>query len=419
MSDDRRKDGEKNILELSLLHRAMEFFEQPQSWAVWRVALLAMLLAGGMGLAWRAASAPVVVAFAAGALLLLFFAADSLLLRYLPRRRISFGPWKAQAIVLLLPRAATGAALALVGAWAGWAAALLALLALQLLGLALLWWGAVVEPQRLSLTRLEVTLPGLPADAPPVRLLHISDIHLERITAREEALLALAASAEPDAIVITGDYVNLSYNRDEKTLSQVRGLLQRLRAPHGVYATLGSPPVDLRQTVAPLFEDLPVCLLRDGWAALDLGQGRRLVILGVDCTHHLDEDGQRLHEVVSAAPNGVPRLLLYHSPELMPQAAAHGLDLYLCGHTHGGQVRLPLLGPILTSSQLGRRYVMGHYREGSTQLYVSRGVGLEGLSAPRVRFLAPPEITLVEVSGLRKGRDTEDHGEGREERRRV
>ena len=87
----------------------------------------------------------------------------------------------------------------------------------------------------------------------------------------------------------------------------------------------------------------------------------------------------------------------------MPQAVAHGIDLYLCGHTHGGQVRLPLIGPLLTSSKLGRRYVMGHYREGATHLYVSRGVGFEGLGAPRVRLLCPPEIALVEVSAERQG----------------
>ena len=109
----------------------------------------------------------------------------------------------------------------------------------------------------------------------------------------------------------------------------------------------------------------------------------------------MEEDGRRLGRLVEQAPNGVPRVLLYHSPELMPQAAGHGLDLYLCGHTHGGQVRVPGYGALITSSQLGREYVMGHYRRGTTNLYVSRGVGLEGLSAPRVRFLAPPEITLV------------------------
>jgi hypothetical protein len=83
----------------------------------------------------------------------------------------------------------------------------------------------------------------------------------------------------------------------------------------------------------------------------------------------------------------------------MPQAADHGIDLYLCGHTHGGQIRLPVIGAILTSSQLGKRYEMGHYHEGQTHMYVSRGVGLEGLSAPRIRFMAPPEITLVTLVG--------------------
>jgi predicted MPP superfamily phosphohydrolase len=81
----------------------------------------------------------------------------------------------------------------------------------------------------------------------------------------------------------------------------------------------------------------------------------------------------------------------------MPQATEEGIDLYLCGHTHGGQVRLPLIGPLLTSSHLGRQYVMGLYRSGRTHLYVSRGVGLEGLSAPRVRLLTRPEITMVTI----------------------
>jgi len=156
--------------------------------------------------------------------------------------------------------------------------------------------------------------------------------------------------------------------------------------------------VDLRQEVVPMLEALPLRLLRDEWTTVELGQGMKVVLMGVDCTHYRDEDAARLADVALAAPKGAPRVLLYHSPELMPQAIEHNIDLYLCGHTHGGQVRLPLLGPILTSSQLGRRYVMGHYHQGRTHLYVSRGVGLEGLSAPRVRLLAPPEMTLVTLS---------------------
>jgi hypothetical protein len=159
--------------------------------------------------------------------------------------------------------------------------------------------------------------------------------------------------------------------------------------------------VDLRQVIVPVLQSLPLRLLRDEWTTVDLKTGGSLVLMGLDCSHHLDQDSQRLAEVAATAPNGAPRMLLYHSPELMPQASRHNVDLYLCGHTHGGQVRLPLIGPILTSSQLGRRYVMGHYCEGSTHLYVSRGVGMEGLSAPRVRLLAPPEITLVTLHGIK------------------
>jgi predicted MPP superfamily phosphohydrolase len=117
----------------------------------------------------------------------------------------------------------------------------------------------------------------------------------------------------------------------------------------------------------------------------------------MDCSHHLPTDEALLDEIMAEAPRHLPQVLLYHSPELMPQVAGHGVDLYLCGHTHGGQVRLPLIGPLLTSSQLGRRFVMGLYKLGRTQLYVSRGIGLEGLSAPRVRFFCPPEMTVISI----------------------
>jgi predicted MPP superfamily phosphohydrolase len=76
-------------------------------------------------------------------------------------------------------------------------------------------------------------------------------------------------------------------------------------------------------------------------------------------------------------------------------------DLYLCGHTHGGQIRLPLFGALITSSDFWKRYEMGRYEEGHTTLYVSRGLGMEGMGAPRARFLAPPEIVLWTLKGVR------------------
>lgn len=391
----RTPEEERNILEHGYLHRLMVLFQLPDGWPAPAVCLLLAALAAAAGGVWWLLGAPRPLILGAAVIQFLFSAGDVLLLWSLPRQRISFGPWKAQVVVLAVPRAAATGTVALLGVWPGWPWALGGVLAVQALGAALLYWGAVVEPGRLSLTELEVEVEGLPVGSRPLRLLHITDLHVERLADREEEVLALAEEARPDVIVLTGDYVNLSYNGDAKTHADVRRLLRQLEAPYGVYATLGSPPVDLREHVPGLFEGVPVRLLRDEGVTVDCGNGRRLTLLGVDCTHHLDEDGAALARLAEEAPGDAPRILLYHSPELMPQAAEHGMDLYLCGHTHGGQVRLPIYGAIITSSQLGKAYVMGHYRRGRTHLYVSRGIGFEGLSAPRVRFLAPPEVTLV------------------------
>ncbi len=223
---------------------------------------------------------------------------------------------------------------------------------------------------------------------------------MEYLTKREAQVLEIVKEAQPDLIVISGDYVNLSNNRDPKTLAQVHELLSQIDAPYGVYAVLGTPLVDLAETVVPLFDDLPIVLMRGEWQKIGVGNGRFLIIIGMDFTHNLPIDRERLAKLAATAPKDAPQLLLTHSPEIMPEAAEHGIDLYLCGHTHGGQVRLPIFGPLLTSSQLGRRFVMGFYKMGRTHLYISRGIGLEGLSAPRVRFLCPPEMTLVTIKSV-------------------
>jgi predicted MPP superfamily phosphohydrolase len=391
---------EKTGLEFSLLHRTMEFFHHPATWPAHLVALAALTLVALVTAVWRRVGRLRRVARVAGLVHLAFLVADAHILRQLPRRRISYGPWKAQGAALAVPRTAAALLLPLCAGIFGATGTLAAHVGLQALGSLLLTWGALVEPRRLALTTMELALTSLPAGSPPVRLLHVSDIHMERPGRREEELVGLAEATRPDLIVITGDYLNLSFNRDAVAVESVRRLLRRLHAPFGVYAVLGSPPVDLREVVVPLFDGLPTRLLRDEWVTADLGHGRSVHILGLDCNHELEIDGKRLAELAAPGPQGGVRLLLYHSPEMMPQAREHGFDLYLCGHTHGGQVRLPIYGAVLTSSRLGKRYVMGHYAEEGTHLYVSRGVGFEGLSAPRVRFLSPPEITLFTLRPL-------------------
>jgi hypothetical protein len=333
---------------------------------------------------------------------LIFALGDWLLLWWLPQSRRSFGPIGPQLYVKTAPRVGVALVMALLG-WvfgAGYLVHLLGVLVLlQLAGTAVYLWGTLREPFALATSHMPIESPGLPDHAPPLRLLHLSDLHVERLTRREAKLLELIEQAQPDLIVITGDYLNLSYVDEPIARAEVRKILEKITAPYGVYATLGSPPVDRRATTPSLFEGLPIRLLRDEVAVLNFADGRTLSLIGMDCDHDLDGDAQVFQNLFKLVPPDSTTVLLYHSPELMPVVQNYPVDLYLCGHTHGGQIRAPLYGAILTSSALGKRYEMGPYVEQNTTLYISRGIGLEGLSAPRMRLFCPPEIILFTLAG--------------------
>jgi len=392
-------DEPVDFLEEGFFYKVLLLFHRLATWSPWQVVLGGLLLASIVFLVWVLITSDASVALMAVLIFVLYLLSDLWLLRSLPVHQISFGPWQPQLFALALPRffVAVMASVITVILGNGWGLFIMAFG--QLIGSVALVYGTVVEPLRLTMTYLDIETSQLPYDAAPIRILHISDLHVERLTIREEDLLQLVRKAQPDLILITGDYLNLSFTNDPESQAEVRQLLGQLSAPYGVFATLGSPLVDIRDVVTPLFDNLPICLMVNEWEQVQLGDDRRVVLLGLDCSHHLPTDRRRLANLVTASPDNGLNILLYHAPDLMPEASQHEVDLYLCGHTHGGQVRLPGYGAILTSSQLGKRYEMGLYQSGRTHMYVSRGVGLEGLSAPRVRFLAPPEITLITMRG--------------------
>jgi predicted MPP superfamily phosphohydrolase len=219
---------------------------------------------------------------------------------------------------------------------------------------------------------------------------------MERPTPRDDRVLTLAADLAPDLIVLTGDYLNLSYADEDAANAHARDWLSQLTAPLGVYAVLGTPEVDLRHRSEDLFAGTGVRWLRNEVALVGDGL-MSLAVVGVTCDREPEVDLAGLTTALGDVPAGSFTVLLYHTPDLMPEAVALGIDLYLAGHTHGGQWRLPGYGAVITSSAYGKQYEMGHYWERGTQLYVSRGLGMEGLAAPRARFLCPPEAVLVTV----------------------
>jgi predicted MPP superfamily phosphohydrolase len=332
--------------------------------------------------------------------LLAFALADWGLLAILPRRGISFGfvqpPFLGITALRWLVSVLTAP---LAASWV--VPALIALSVVQLAAWILMAYGTLVEPFRLQVTRLEIASPKLANPAMPLRVVQLSDLHVERLTHRDHALPALVAELAPDLIVLTGDFLNTSYNSDPRALADLRALLAELQAPGGVYAIWGTVEVDIPHLLRPVLQDLGIVVLEDQAVELTI-RGHHLWLMGMSCTRDLAADGARLRSLMDDAPPGAFTTLLYHIPDLMPQASSLGVDLFLAGHTHGGQWRLPGFGAILTSSRYWKRYEGGHYQEADTHLYVSRGLGMEGFGTPRARFFCPPEVVALALSGTGK-----------------
>ncbi len=311
------------------------------------------------------------------------------LVAWLPRTGRSFGPVKPAVLQLTVARSLF--ALLPVPVWL--------FTFIQLFGTALVIYGFWIEPFQLKTTRMTLKSPKLKKGS-SLKILHLGDIHFERHTRREKDLLQYIKELKPDLILFSGDILNLSYLHDDLAWQGARSLLKQIStlAPLGLYLVTGSPAVDLEEIMPNLLADLPVRLLENETVTIPAGDDQ-ITIAGIHCTHYPFEDGPALEELTYAIQDqDRVRILLYHTPDLAPIAARLGYDLQLSGHTHGGQVCLPFYGALFTGSLYGKQFESGLYQMGEMKLYITRGIGLEGAGAPRVRFLCPPEIILWEIS---------------------
>ncbi|RME58479.1 MAG: hypothetical protein D6790_11910, partial [Caldilineae bacterium] len=322
-------------------------------------------------------------------------------------------------------------------------------------GAALASYAFLREPFEVELERRTISLPRARGRLPRqgLRLLHISDLHFRGADRREQAkvqrVLDLVRDVEYDLIVHTGDFLH-----HDGGLANVLRLVRALPRPRlGSYAVLGNhdyatydmskalrytwrnfiaqesrrkgvpPPalqpsrvertrqyvrfglhllhnrVDGEPTGANDVPRLRYELEQRGVQVLHnrsvhlnsaLGQeGLDLYLAGVD---DLQEGHPDLAAAFREVPSDAPLVLLAHNPDILQAPAALRADLVLAGHTHGGQIVLPLIGPAHTQTELlSRRHASGYLRRGNTQIYINRGLG-EGIP---LRFGAPPQITLI------------------------
>jgi hypothetical protein len=257
-------------------------------------------------------------------------------------------------------------------------------------GLVAGFWVAMnfLRPPRAELTRLELTLPRLPKAFDGYTIVHLSDLHVGalRSVARLRRRLEVLSGAAPDLLVVTGD---LGGRRREE-VAAAAGEMTRLAVREGRYAVLGNH--DHRAGAGFVREELEGCGFRVlvNEAAPLSRQGERLWLVGCDdCSYRRYDD---LARALRGVPPEEEKILLSHSPDLWPEAREQGIGLMLSGHTHGGQIVVPGLGPLVVPSRFGRRWAAGLFRAGRSQLYVNRGVGEV---VPPVRLGCPPEVAVI------------------------
>jgi predicted MPP superfamily phosphohydrolase len=277
-------------------------------------------------------------------------------------------------------------------------------------GVACVLYASLVERNWFTLRRHRV--PSLPAGTRSIKILHISDLHFRRGQRRKQRFLARLARTTPDIVVCTGDFLDEESGIDTAVdaVSQIKPSSAALfvLGSHDYYSSsFGNPLKYLRGPSnrkppkgTPLpWRDLVSKLEAHGWelilnraTTVDVQGLGTIDVVGLDDPHIGRDD------LTVASPRTAPgfRLGVVHSPDAAPALAELGYDLIVCGHTHGGQLRLPGFGAIVTNSKMPRAMARGVSRIGDSWLHVSAGLGTSQY-AP-IRFACRPEACLLELT---------------------
>jgi predicted MPP superfamily phosphohydrolase len=290
--------------------------------------------------------------------------------------------------------------------------ALLASGAVAAAGAATLAYSVLAEPKLFTLRRID--LPALDAGAWPIRLLHLSDLHIVPGEARKTSWVSALADLRPDLVINTGD--TLSHQRAVPAAMAAFGDLLDVpgafvfgnndfnaptrKSPHRYFV----PSKEKPRLGPPLpWQDLRAAQVERGWVDLNNSKttlsvrGQRIALAGVNDPYTKRDRYQQI--AGTAEHDAVVRIGVAHAPEprVLDLFAGDGYDLVLAGHTHGGQVRIPGIGAVVTNCEIDRSRARGLSRWGShTWMNVSAGLG----SSPylKMRFCCRPEATLITLT---------------------
>jgi len=250
-----------------------------------------------------------------------------------------------------------------------------------------------IEPNLLSITRREITLPRLPPELDGFTIAQLSDFHYKPDKDHDLMVKAVnAVNAENvDFIALTGDYVT----EDSAVITPLMEHLSQLQSKHGIAATMGNHDgwSNSRDYYRKTFAKAGIPFLINQNTELNI-EGSPLHIAGTDYVWLGSPDPIK---TLKGIPANAPVIALVHEPDYFDTIRqVRDIDLQLSGHTHGGQCRVPLIGYAPVKVKYGENYVYGYYKEGDSQLFVSRGTGTSGM---RVRFACAPELVILTLRG--------------------
>ena len=254
--------------------------------------------------------------------------------------------------------------------------------------------GFLIEPNFPQLVRQEIALRRWPKRMDGFTIALLSDFHYDPYFSVHpiRAAVGMVNERRPDMIVLTGDFISIPLfgNAAEGAAAAepCAQLLRQMRAQHGLWAVLGNHDAGTNPNrVIGALSESGIHVLRNQSVPIEK-DGSRFWLGGLD-----DVLGQKadISATVHPIPSDEATVLLVHEPDYADHVASYPVDLQLSGHTHGGQLRIPLLMPFYLP-KLGRKYVWGRYQIRDLALYTNRGLGTINIPA---RLNCPPEITLL------------------------
>jgi predicted MPP superfamily phosphohydrolase len=260
-------------------------------------------------------------------------------------------------------------------------------------------YGLLYGRLNLQVTAQTIHLPRLPRAFEGFRICQLSDIHIGPFMPASEIrkYVAIANAQKPEMIALTGDFVTFDPNTQQAVVDALRGL----RAPFGVYGSLGNHDAwaGVEDSITGLFRQTGVRILRGaGVPIADRSESFNLIGVDFQSSRRFGPSPpvrRLLANIEGIVDPDRVNILLSHNPDTFDRAAELGIDLSLAGHTHGGQAALEFISPEIAPSRLVTPYVAGWFGKPGGQLYVNRGIGT--IFIP-IRIGAPPEITIYSLS---------------------